>query len=267
MKKYFLILFSILIITSCKSLKQTFDSFSITSKPDIFIEEIIKNDIDFNTIFFKRTQFTFDDGNDKKSFRGSIFIQKDKQIIVSITPILGIELFKLVIDPNSIAIVDKMNKQIQYTDFSYFQKSFGMDLDFYTFQNILTNSFFLYPFNLPQSLFKFELSESYENSSILKSKDISHKNNIYQQKLSANNSINKISKVDVLNISNHILLTISYSEYKNIFNDKYFPNNLFLNAIQGKENLTLNIQFSQIEIDGSSSLSPSIPESYVKIYN
>ncbi len=266
MKKYIFIILSFLAITSCKSLKQTFDSHLFSTKPDILIDKIIENDIDFNTIYFKRAQFTVSEDNDKKSFRGSIFIKKNKQIIVSITPVLGIELFKVIVEPNSIIIVDKMKKEVQHTNFSYLEDNFNMSLDFYTLQSILTNSFFVYPFSLPKNLFKFELTQSSDNQFLLQSKKITHNRNIFQQRFTGSNSINKISKIEILNITENILLNILYSDFKNIYSDKYFPNEVSLSAIHKNSNMNLTIQYSQIEIDGSSSLSPSIPDSYVKVY-
>lgn len=266
MKKYIFIVLSFLAITSCKSLKQTFDSHSFSTKPDILIDKIIENDIDFNTIYFKRAQFTVSEDNDKKSFRGSIFIKKNKQIIVSITPVLGIELFKVIVEPNSIIIVDKMKKEVQHTNFSYLEDNFNMSLDFYTLQSILTNSFFVYPLSLPKNLFKFELTQSSDNQFLLRSKKITHNRNIFQQRFTGSNSINKISKIEILNITENILLNILYSDFKNIYSDKYYPNEVSLSAIHKNSNMNLTIQYSQIEIDSSSSLSPSIPDSYVKVY-
>lgn len=261
-----ILLLTVVSFTSCKSLKQTFDTFISNSKPDQLIEELVDNHLDFNNIYLRKVSFTVNEGSNKKSFKGAIYIEKNKNIIISVTPLLGIELFKVILDPKLITIVDKMNKNIRYADYSYMEKNFGVELDYSMIENILSNSFFSYPVDIPTRLLKFNIIESSNIYEILQSNRQVKKDNI-QQTIQINTQLNKLDSHKIFNTSKNILLNTQYTNFKDLKSDIKFPFSINLNVVTRTNNATIDIQSTQIELNSNNSLSTSIPESYEKIYH
>lgn len=254
------------LFTSCKSLKQTFEKYISNSKPDQLIDELVSNNIDYNNIYLRKISFNFNDGYSKKSFRGSIYIEKNKNIIISITPILGIELFKVIMDPKSITIVDKMNKNIRYADYSYVEKHFGFYLDYKIIESILSNHFFTYPVDLPSRIVKFTIKESSDFYEIIESNTHKYKNDNYLQNIKINTEFNKLNNHKINNLSKNLMLNIQYSNFKDLKSNHLYPYNINLNAISKNQNVIIDMQSSQIELNSKNSLSTSIPSGYEKIY-
>lgn len=68
-------------------------------------------------------------------------MRTDSAIFVSFQ-FLGFELFKTELMPDSIKVFDKMNRRYFVVDYSYFSNRFGVDVDFYNLQSLLTAQFF-----------------------------------------------------------------------------------------------------------------------------
>lgn len=79
------------------------------------------------------------EGSDGKDYEFNAFIrlQKDKMIWISINAVLGIEAFRAVITPDSVKVLNKLDKIYQLRSVSYLQEMSHMPFDFKTFQSIL----------------------------------------------------------------------------------------------------------------------------------
>ena len=75
--------------------------------------------------------------------QGSAFnfrIQRGKQIWLVLRPMLGIEAFRLLITPDSLRMVDRINKQYYEKPFSYLNQLAGTQIDYQTLENLLLNN-------------------------------------------------------------------------------------------------------------------------------
>ena len=59
------------------------------------IKNTEQNYLDFNTLFFKRFLATVTINGESRNFKGNLFIRKDSSIIISIFPLMGIEIFRI----------------------------------------------------------------------------------------------------------------------------------------------------------------------------
>ena len=79
------------------------------------------------------------EGSDGKDYEFNAFIrlQKDKIIWISINAVLGIEAFRAVITPDSVKVLNKLDKVYQLRSVSYLQEISHLPFDFKTLQAIL----------------------------------------------------------------------------------------------------------------------------------
>ncbi len=83
--------------------------------------------------------------SDRESFQGtlSIRLRKDSLIWLSATGPLGIEAFRALIRPDSITLMDKLEKSVLQRPISFLQEQLKLPLDFYALQDLLIgNAFF-----------------------------------------------------------------------------------------------------------------------------
>lgn len=101
-------------------------------------EETVANYLDYNTINFKKINIAYEEGDKKQEFRGSVRIQRDSIIWLSISK-LGIEGMRVKLTPDSVVFIDRLHRKYMETDYSYLNARFNLELDFFLVQSILTN--------------------------------------------------------------------------------------------------------------------------------
>lgn len=124
---------------SCKSQEIKKEKIRINHHSTKFlIEQLSKNEFKFNHLSTK-ANFEYNDGK-KKSFKAHLRIKKDSAIWMSITPLLGIEMARILITKDSIKFMNRVNKEYFIGDFSYTNKHFGSDLDYQMLQALLVGN-------------------------------------------------------------------------------------------------------------------------------
>lgn len=79
------------------------------------------------------------EGSDGKDYEFNAFIrlQKNKVIWISINALLGIEAFRAIITPDSVKVLNKMDKVYQLRSVSYLQEMSHLPFDFNTLQSVV----------------------------------------------------------------------------------------------------------------------------------
>ena len=106
------------------------------------IEQLQKNQPDFRTANVNKMALELEMGERKVNVSATCKIRKDSALYLSIQPFLGIEMFKAEFTTDSVKVFDKMNRRYYTVDYSYFSGRFGVDVDFYSLQSLLTARFF-----------------------------------------------------------------------------------------------------------------------------
>ncbi|MDR2139104.1 MAG: DUF4292 domain-containing protein [Tannerella sp.] len=75
--------------------------------------------------------------------RAGLKIRKNDRIQLSLQPLLGIEAFRMDLSPDSIWIVDRLNKRFLAENFSSLRDSSRIEFNFYNLQALFTNQLFL----------------------------------------------------------------------------------------------------------------------------
>jgi hypothetical protein len=174
----------------------------------------------------------------KVNVSASCKIRRDSAIFVSFQ-IFGFEIYKAELTPDSMKVFDKMNRRYYTTNYSYFSKRFGVDVDFFSLQSLLTARFFCIGSNqiLTDSCKLNALSGGlnkidFENKNMLQSTEISELNLLNQVVIKAKNS--------------DYQLQTSYSDYTQA-NGVNFPQKIIFQA--GNQKVKASIDFSILKVE------------------
>jgi len=135
-------LLPLLTITSCSSSKRLTSSATIATVAKEASKSVAQTKLNlpqFTTMNAAKCKFAITLREKTYSITSSVKIIKDSVIQLSIMPLLGIEMYRAVLRPDSITIIDKNNHNYFVTDYGFFQKRFGIDISFKDVQALLSN--------------------------------------------------------------------------------------------------------------------------------
>lgn len=216
------------------------------------IQEHYKNKLNFKTINI-RTTAKYEDDKNMQSVSADIRMIKDEKIWINVK-FLGFPAAKALITPDKVSYYEKVNNTYFEGNFEVLSNWLGTDLDFQKVQNLLLGkalddlSKTQYVANIEEDLYK--LTEKIKSPSTEK-----------EYYFEAANFLVKKEKV-VQKIENRSL-EINYPSFGK-FNEMFFPNEIFLKAIQD-DKVTIEIQYKNITFDEDLSMPFSIPSGYDEV--
>ncbi len=98
----------------------------------------------YKTMKYK-AKCSFESEKMSQGFTAKISIKKDSTIFISVIGLGIMEVARAMVTPDSLYLLDRINSVAYIKDYSYLAEITGADMDFQTFQSILTNE-------LPQQL-------------------------------------------------------------------------------------------------------------------
>jgi hypothetical protein len=219
-----------------------------------FISEIYqaieKNRIDFNTFSAKvKVDFTGSDGK-KPDFTANIRIKKDSAIWVSITALLGIEAFRLLVTPDSVKLLHKLDKTVQLRSVSYLQELAKIPFTFHELQELLIGN----PVFLDSNIVSYRKDE--KSISLLSASDL------FKHLLTVSNDDYRLlhSKLDDADVLRNRTCNISYGDYVNK-NGLLFPTARSITVVE-KTKLDIGLQFKQVDFNVDLTFPFNIPRNY-----
>jgi len=143
MKYKLSILLAVLVLVSCKT-TQTISKKTTTEVNPVIqvIEQVQKVQPQFRTANISKLSLELQMKERTFNVSATCKIKKDSAMFISIQPFLGMEMFKAELMPDSMRVFDKMNRRFYVVDYSTFSKRFGVDVDFYSIQSLLSGQFF-----------------------------------------------------------------------------------------------------------------------------
>ncbi|MBS9767754.1 MAG: DUF4292 domain-containing protein [Flavobacteriaceae bacterium] len=140
--KYISVLFCLILIASCtiqrgENVVRKHKRMKAMSSAKLY-KETVANYLDYTTINLKKINITYEEGDKKQNFRGSVRILKDSIIWLSVSK-MGIEGLRVKLTPQKVALIDRLHREYLITDYSYLNDKFNVELNFYLLQNVLTN--------------------------------------------------------------------------------------------------------------------------------
>jgi len=265
--------------SSCKTIHEL---GSISARPvsdNKLYHSLIDSSLHYNTFYVKRFSAYYNIDGIKKSFKGSIKIQKDSIIWISITaPVGGIEVARLLITPDSVKMINRLKKNYLEDDFDFFIQKINVDLNFKALESILTNAIFksvneekdkafIRSFNgkILDNKYVFVSEKARKIGRKLK-KDKYRKLQKYNyQRFDIDPALMRITDIEVRDFEDSRNIKIKYRDFMNFENSK-FPQHLNFEVKDAKHLLSCGIKFNKIILDEKLRFSFKISNKYKRIH-
>jgi hypothetical protein len=268
MKSFATIIFSLILLASCRSTRKLTNV--IAAKDSVVtvvnpydsdsakfvratIQKIKDRQIHFKTFISKIKVDYNDDKNRKFDFNAFFRMQKDSAMWISIVAALNIEAFRVLIRPDSIIILDKLDKTVQRKPFSYLQVITKVPFDYQTLENLILGN----PIYLDKEVMAFsEKTETLSFSTV---------GDAFKHFMTVGkNDLNVLfSKLDDIDISRSRTANLSYAGYIPI-GERIFAEERKIDLAE-KIQIQITLNFKQVEFDKPISFPFSIPKNYKTI--
>ena len=293
LNKHFFPLISIallFVVFACKT-SQEITTNKLKPKGAREIYRSLNTDKDFEWLVGKM-QIDFTDGEQNRSFSANYKMLKDSIIWISIAPALGIELFRVTLMPDSVIVLDKINRKYFSGNISKLGDKFNADLDFqnlqdlilgipvrlneserykaevqgnrYIFKNIpsrklrkglgiLKEEDFSLP---PDSIYLYEVQNKKIKKSIRKDDEVYVKRFILSQDLHYKGAY-------LMDIEQNRLLEITYSKWQSLEGSSLvLPIDMTLDMSDLKGSMKLHIEIVKLRAEKEQKLTVRIPSGY-----
>ncbi|MGE0089855.1 MAG: DUF4292 domain-containing protein [Bacteroidales bacterium] len=130
------------ILAGCAVKKNaTNDSLQIINK-EVLLNKINTLNNTEGIIIIKGSKISIEDNETITNLKVNLMIKKDSAILVSVSSLLGIEVSRALILPDSIIVIDRLNKTYYKEKYNELEQRFSIALDFYKLQNALIADFY-----------------------------------------------------------------------------------------------------------------------------
>lgn len=257
------------LIFSCKTVKQINkaiapkDTSTVTivdqSKLDSIemvkktIENLNRNYIDFKT-FSAKIKVQYQDSKGKnQDLTAIVRIVKDSAIWVSLTAtIVNFEAYRVLITRDSVTVLNKLNKEVQYRSFDYLQEVTEIPFDYKTLQDLLVGN----PVFIDSNIVYYKKTDN----QILFSMVGSYFKNLLT--LSADSYSLTHSKLDDVDITRSRTADLTYADYENKAGVNFSTYREI--TVSEKNRLDIRLNYKQYEFNKDLSLPFNIPKNYTK---
>jgi hypothetical protein len=205
--------------------------------------------IDSRTFSAKvKVHYESSDGKDYE-FNAFIRLQKDKIIWISINALLGFEAFRAVITPDSVKVLNKLDKVYQLRSVGYLQNISHLPFDFQTLQAIVLGN----PIYLDSNILYYR--KDIQGISILSIGPV------FRNYLTLNNDLSlKRSKLDDVDPLQTRSCDITYGDYEKV--DTAFISTYRKIVISEKARLDVELNFKNVRFNENLDFPFNIPKNY-----
>ena len=265
MKRYFIyltLLVTVVVVTSCSSTKKLSKSVSVgnlTQKE--YIDKIIDNGNMYDAVSAKSV-FTLSLGNKEPlSVGGSLKIKKGKAIMLSATPLLGIEVARMEITPSGVLVIDRMKKRYVKVTFGELNAYLNNNLDYNSLESLFLNSIFIPGVNSLTSRDSDHFIVTKEGDNVLLSLDNSKKLG-YTFKTSSLDGL--LTQSDIYIKGSQYKLQWRYNKFKPFLNG-VFPSNMNVNIDGIDKKLSLEIYLTKLTNNSDWEVTTDISQRYQEV--
>ena len=224
------------------------DSFLLVNSAK---KDLKKNQIDFRT-FSAKIKLEIEDSKGKKpDLVANVRMIKDSAIWISISAtFLTVEVFRVFINKDSVILLNKQEKEVQYRSLDYLQEIANIPFDFKTLQNLIVgNPIFFNESNMTVRKF--------DDLLLVSSVGAEFKNLLT---LAMPSALLQHSKLDDLDVLQNRTADFTYEEYSN---SSGFPFSTYRTIIASEKNkLDIRMNFKQFEFNKELSVAFSVPKNY-----
>lgn len=204
------------------------------------------------TTFSAKMKVEYEDGKGKQpNITAYVRILKDSLIWISgYATVFNIEAFRVLIRPDSVFVIDKINKEVQLRSLDYLQEVTQIPFDFETLQDLLVGN----PIFFEDSVVSYKETES----KIL----LATVGKYFKHLLTLNkdNRLMTHSKLDDLDLNRNRTADITYGDFE-MNNGVAFATAREI-IVSEKNKLDIKINYKQYEFNKDLSISFTLPKNY-----
>lgn len=205
-------------------------------------------------------------GQQEGSFNINMRLQKDSVIWISITPLLGIEVARILVTRDSVKFMDRLNNKYALTDYQFLSQMLDVNVDFEILQGVLTGNLFSYKKNKFNSVYvedscyilstmsKRKLKRSLEDVDVSKP---------VVQDVWVQDSTFRIMRLSIEDMRVQKSLLTDYFDYRPT-DAGLFPFKSSTIVKSGQE-MKISIEYEKVSVNGSLDFPFTIPKGYEKI--
>ena len=216
--------------------------------------QLLENSIGFQTFSAKiNTDY---EGSDGKKYDVNAFVRmkKDSIIWISVNVALGLEGMRVLIDKDSVYILNKLDKEYQVRSISYLQEVAALPLDLHTMQELIIGN----PVFLDTNIVSYAKDGS-TISLLSEGKWFRHLISIHN-----NDHVVLHSKLDDVDILRSRTCFLNYSDYEKEKGVKFSTNRTI--SVTEKTKLDVKLNFKQYAFNETLTYPFSVPKNYKRKY-
>lgn len=276
-----LFLFMLFGISSCKTSRVVTTEKVRPISTNRLIRKVEDKSFDYNMLAIKRIICQYEGPDERASFRANLKSEKDKQILLTISKI-NIPLARLLLTPDSVRMVNYLQKEYLEEEYDYLSNLVNMKLDFELVQSIISNDAFSYRDDLRDN--DFREFTSYIDSGLYVLQSIEgpeadkieqkgkadkidrylnkrDKEDLIVQYLFIDPKTYKIRKIILDDQSNSRKVTVDFSEFEKVGRQLY-PGNINILFASPEKDLSMKIKLSKFSTEKNQSFNFNIPDKY-----
>ena len=266
MNKILLLLVLFLGLASCRSSKITEPFYTKAAKASDLIDSIEASHFEFDW-FSGKVAGKYKDESQSFSFKGTLKIKKDSIIWMSISPGLGLELGRILLDKDSLYFMNRFDKTYFTSSYSDLSEKVNSPLTYQSIQDLLMGNSLRtfdkkkYYSDLEDTFFKICSVSEKQLKKMERSRRKSNQE-IFTVLVNPRNS--KIDSQYITNLKLNRELLVSYEDFE-IHNNQDFAESIGL-TISTTKDLSLNLSYSRINLSKKLKFSFKVPKSYEVIH-
>lgn len=214
-------------------------------------QAIERNRIDFNT-FSAKIKVDFEDKDGKKNdLTAFVRLKKDSVLWISVNAVLGIEAFRALITPDSVKILNKLDKVAQLRSVEYLQEMARVPFTFKELQNLIIGN----PVYLDSNIASY-----YKHSNGLIS--LISMGNVFKHLLTVSQGDYALqnSKLDDIDVNRARTCQVIYGDYERKGNVRFSTFRKI--TISEKNKLDIELKYKQFEFNEELNFPFNIPKNY-----
>lgn len=225
------------------------------------VESTLARQFQYETFVGKADLMILADGK-RITSKAEVRMIKDKFIQISIQPLLGIEVARLTVSPDTLLLIDRMGKRYVCEELASLQHILPKEINFSALQSLLTNQIFDVNTPAVQPKDVALLFEQKKEGDLLVINSKNGRRVDYDFML---NPESYLIQTNVLTKSGVNLLDCKYEDFRQVNDGKVFPFQTSLSfKLKGKAvNAAMN--YSSVNVNKRTDISISVPNKYKKL--
>ncbi|HMT29445.1 MAG TPA: DUF4292 domain-containing protein [Bacteroidia bacterium] len=206
-------------------------------------------------------------GDQSNSFNFNLRLLTDSVIWISISPLLGIEVARVVITRDSVKFLDRLNKKYSVTDFEYLTQLLHVNVDFDILQGVLTGNLFAYKKNKFNSVYleeKYYILSTLSKRKLKRSMEDVDPNKPIVQDLYVDGQTYRITRLSIEDQRVQKSLLTDYQDHR-VTDGGLFPFQS-KTLIKAEKEVKIEIEYNKITLNTNPEFPFTIPDGYEKIH-